>query len=132
MHFSRFFVISLASAYLAFASLVNAGPSAAQQRPAGKLPEIKKNCGMCHGSHVVKKGALLLKKPIAELCIECHRERIAPNEHKVGMVPSLNPQNLPLHDGKITCVTCHDPHQNTYGSLLRLPERELCSSCHPY
>jgi len=122
----------LVSVQLALAVPVNAGPSQTPDLPVGQLPEIKKNCGTCHGSHKAKKGATSLKKPIAELCIDCHRERIAPNEHKVGVVPPVNPQTLPLQDGKITCVTCHNPHQNEHGSLLRLPERELCSSCHPY
>ncbi len=132
MQTRHLFIINLIIIYLVLGSQVNAGSSAVLDRPAEKLPEIKKNCGLCHGSHNVKKGAIQLKKPIPELCIDCHKERIAPNEHKVGIVPPINPQKLPLHDGKITCMTCHDPHQNVHGGLLRLPERELCSSCHPY
>jgi predicted CXXCH cytochrome family protein len=94
------------------------------------LPAIKQDCTTCHGSHQMGKGALLLKKPLAELCIECHPKRITPAEHKIGIVPSMNTGTLPLADNKITCITCHDPHSNRYGHMLRIPARDLCQSCH--
>jgi len=31
----------------------------------------------------------------------------------------------------ITCLTCHDPHKNPYGNLLRMKETDLCLLCHP-
>ena len=102
-----------------------------KKRKTFKLPEIKKDCALCHGSHEVKKGTILLKKPVSELCLECHPDRKTPNEHKVDIVPSMQVKQLPLTEGKITCMTCHDPHQNTHGSLLRMPEPELCIACHP-
>jgi predicted CXXCH cytochrome family protein len=97
------------------------------QVPAAPLPEIKKDCSLCHLD--IQKGPAL-KKTVSDLCIDCHPDRKAPNEHKVDIVPSMQVKTLPLSAGKITCITCHDPHRNTYGKLLRVPQNKLCSQCH--
>jgi len=94
------------------------------------LPASKQDCTTCHGSHQKDKGTLLLKKPLSGLCIECHPDRMAPTEHKIGVVPSMNTGTLPLADNKLTCITCHDPHSNRYGRMLRVPAKALCQSCH--
>ena len=98
----------------------------------GTLPEIKKDCTLCHTSPEVKKGAARLKKPLSALCLDCHPDRNSANEHKVDIVPTMEIKELPLFDGKMTCVTCHDPHWNKYGSLLRTRKSDLCMQCHPY
>jgi hypothetical protein len=74
-------------------------------------------------------------------CTSCHE--IDPLfSHPVGVVPSmLVPTHLPLEDGRITCVTCHDydhfrkaatgPDEGS--ALLRSPGRQgpaFCSQCH--
>ncbi len=94
-----------------------------------KIPEIKKDCSLCHLSQPVK-GTPSLKKAVAELCIECHPDRKAPSEHKVDIVPSMKVGKLPLLNGTMTCATCHDPHANTYGKMLRVPAKRLCTQCH--
>ena len=103
---------------------------AAPKTEAFRLPAIKQDCTTCHGSHQKGKGSLPLKKPLAELCIECHPERMTPTEHKVGSVPSMQTGTLPLVDNKLTCITCHDPHSNRYGRMLRVPAKDLCQRCH--
>ncbi len=95
-----------------------------------KIPEIKKDCSLCHLSQPGSKGTAPLKKPVAELCIECHPERKAPSEHRVDIVPSMKVAKLPLTNGTMTCVTCHDPHANAYGKMLRVPAKSLCMQCH--
>jgi len=93
------------------------------------LPQIKKDCDTCHlpaGTH--KPGEL--KKPLSGLCLDCHRDRKAPAEHKVDIVPTMEVKGLPLFDGKIACPTCHDPHTNAHGSMLRMPATDLCRVCH--
>ena len=105
---------------------------AASRTPLLKaLPEIKKDCAICH---VLEEGKRTdrLKKQLSGLCLDCHLGRVAPSEHKVDIVPSMQVSGLPLTDGKITCITCHDPHANRYGTLLRLKETDLCLACHPY
>ncbi|OGW33133.1 MAG: hypothetical protein A2X58_06070 [Nitrospirae bacterium GWC2_56_14] len=103
---------------------------AAPKAEAFRLPASKQDCTTCHGSHQKSGGALLLKRPIAELCIECHPERMAPTEHKVGIIPSMKVGALPLADNHLTCITCHDPHSNRFERMLRLPAKDLCQSCH--
>ncbi|TAL24568.1 MAG: hypothetical protein EPN94_07045 [Nitrospirae bacterium] len=91
-----------------------------------------KDCNMCHLPHKMG-GGILLSKPLSELCSSCHQARIGAGEHKVGIKPSMPTEGLPLDtDGKITCITCHDPHgAKGYESLLRAPSfTELCKKCH--
>ena len=89
----------------------------------------KQDCSICHKSHQMKVTGLL-RKPISDLCLECHPTRKAPSEHVVDVVPSMEIKGLPLTDGKMTCVTCHDSHQNIYKGMLRVKPQDLCQSCH--
>jgi predicted CXXCH cytochrome family protein len=88
-------------------------------------------CSFCHLPHTGGKG-MLLKTPVNDLCLECHPDRKGMKEHKVDITPSMYRGKLPLSaDGKITCVTCHDPHQWSSQNLLRMETSELCLECHP-
>jgi len=91
----------------------------------------KHKCDYCHISHGTA-GGLLLKAPLSDLCFECHPDRKTPNEHRVDIVPSMQVGGLPLSkDGKMTCITCHDPHgQNSQSKFLRMNPSELCLKCH--
>jgi predicted CXXCH cytochrome family protein len=93
----------------------------------GALPEAKKDCAACHKD--ITKGPALIQ-PVPKLCLECHPDRKAPAEHAVDIVPSMPVRQLPLPGGRITCCTCHDPHSNSYGKMLRVPARDLCTRCH--
>ncbi|MBI5847980.1 MAG: cytochrome c3 family protein [Nitrospirae bacterium] len=95
----------------------------------GNMPEIKKDCLTCHTSHGAD-GELVLKEPITKLCLECHPDRKGPAEHKVDVIISSPVPGLPLTEGKMTCVTCHDPHSNANGAMLRMGREKLCLSCH--
>ena len=50
-----------------------------------------------------------LKTDITEMCTECHEygERSHPTDMAVDFEV---PVDLPLRNGKVTCVTCHYPH----------------------
>jgi predicted CXXCH cytochrome family protein len=60
--------------------------------------------------------------------------------HPVNIVPSMPvPGQLPLHDGRMTCLTCHEDSAEAHGAaradrtpLLRqrLSAEELCLKCH--
>jgi len=89
---------------------------------------IEKSCTFCHTDHKGKGGALL-KKDINELCSVCHQKRIAKGEHKVGIKISKPVKSIPLQDGKMTCISCHDPHSKT-AAMLRMPASDLCVLCH--
>ncbi len=124
MHTNPFAVRIPMALLLVMAAWFMAG---SRQAPAGPLPEIKKDCSLCHLD--IQKGPAL-KSSLSGLCIRCHPDRMAPNEHRVDIVPTMKVNNLPLSAGKITCITCHDPHSNKYGKLLRVPQNQLCSRCH--
>jgi predicted CXXCH cytochrome family protein len=97
---------------------------------AETIPELKKNCFLCHMLN--KKGTKIrLTVPINELCLDCHPDRKKPAEHEVDIRPSMRVRHLPLYNGKITCVTCHEPHGMTgLVKMLRAMPSELCSYCH--
>lgn len=96
-----------------------------------EMPPIKKKCETCHVSHNMG-GSLMLKAPLSELCLTCHPDRVAPSEHKVDIVPSMKVEKLPLdEEGRMTCVTCHDPHGTSkVVRMLRMESAKLCKSCH--
>lgn len=93
------------------------------------LPPVKADCTLCHTSADGARGAL--QKPVSELCQGCHPARMT-SGHKIDVVPSVVVPQLPLKDGKMTCITCHDPHSNAYPRMLRVQGKELCLLCHKY
>jgi len=94
-------------------------------------PQIMKACDTCHLPHAgAQAGKILLKKPLSTLCLDCHPGRKAPAEHAIDVIPSMSTGTLPLSGGKIACTTCHDPHANRYGKMLRVPASKLCIACH--
>lgn len=94
------------------------------------VPAIKKQCDICHLPHTMA-GEALLRAPISELCVDCHQDRKPPGDHVVDVVPSMPVGNLPLDEGMMTCVTCHDPHGSAgFPKLLRDKPGRLCSHCH--
>ena len=107
------------------------GVSADTPAIGGDMPGIKKDCTTCHVSHG-SGSMLVLKKPVALLCIECHPDRKGAAEHKIDVVPSVQVPGLPLTEGRMTCITCHDPHSNRNGMMLRIGPEEICLACHKY
>jgi predicted CXXCH cytochrome family protein len=80
------------------------------------------DCNNCHEStgvfHPLQDSAgFQLMDRIPALCYYCHEER----------VKSVYPHQ-PVEQGN--CLGCHDAHGSTGPSLLRLPEPDLCLSCH--
>lgn len=109
--------------------LACAGIASAQNPGTGNVPEIKKDCAICHVN--ISEGPAL-NKPLSDLCLDCHPGRKAPAEHKVDIVPSMTVRKLPLSEGNMTCITCHDPHADPYGNMLRERTKDLCFECHKY
>ncbi len=109
--------------------LLLTAPGCAFFEPGGKLPEIKRDCTICHQGDA-GKGKAVLNRPVSDLCVQCHQDRKAAGEHQVDVIPVMKVEKLPLSGGKMTCITCHDPHRNRYGKMLRVRPRDLCSVCH--
>lgn len=128
----RNLVIAAVYACAGIAACAAVSPPAVSRPPAAyPLPESKKDCSTCHLPAGTGTSPAL-KNKLSALCLDCHMDRVAPSEHQVDIVPKMEVKGLPLTDGRITCFTCHDPHRNPHGGLLRKPETELCLSCHPY
>jgi len=72
-----------------------------------------KYCLVCH-EQTPRQGVKLLKYggDLKQLC-RCHYSSIVKDLHPVGIEPSEEkkkrlPNDFPLQDGKIDCITCHD------------------------
>ena len=84
-------------------------------------------CTDCHNSDT--PGTTDLNKPLSMLCAKCHQERIAAGEHQVDIPATFIESNtLPQQNGKMTCITCHDPHGSSLA--LRMTDPDLCKQCH--
>ncbi|MCP2520128.1 hypothetical protein NLC26_03290 [Candidatus Aminicenantes bacterium AC-708-M15] len=103
--------------------------------PRGNLSERDLLCMKCHTDNVT----LQIEFPgfITNISKSNFLGKNMIDDHPVGIHVSesftfiRNKKSLPLGKNKtILCVTCHDPHQNTFPPLLRLPKNELCLTCH--
>lgn len=95
----------------------------AEERTEAHMP-----CTVCHRNDTDFQA---IKSSINETCLECH-PRAKRNDHPIRVAPKTVPQELPLDEGgKITCITCHEPHGKTnVKKLLRMEFSSLCLSCH--
>jgi len=84
------------------------------------------NCADCHRSTDPNNNDLI--QPLSGLCADCHIERIAAGEHVVDIPVNIPSNTLPLENGQLTCITCHDPHKVFAG--LRMGGMVLCRECH--
>jgi DmsE family decaheme c-type cytochrome len=82
------------------------------------------SCVSCHSVHSPKsEGGQLVKANAMALCAQCHREKVAKIDRS---------GHMPVREGKMACVTCHNPHGTANVKLLRagLSSAESCTSCH--
>lgn len=80
-------------------------------------------CSDCHNPMGNISGAgLLARSNINETCMMCHKEQ---------RVDFNRRSHMPLFEGKIGCLDCHNPHGTAFDTLLRTPTvNETCYSCH--
>lgn len=83
----------------------------------------KLSCSDCHNPMAKISATGLLKKPsINETCYSCHQQQrgeFAKRSH------------MPLPEGKISCVDCHNPHGSPTKALIKADSvNELCYQCH--
>ncbi len=102
-----------------------------------KNPHV--SCGTCHLSANPRRGGVLFAQGTdpSDTCLSCHDYK--ENHHPVDFtVPDATCIPLPLFDGKIRCLTCHEihggPDKTGTPRLLRngpYPDRRtICFLCH--
>ena len=81
------------------------------------------SCSDCHNPMAKLSDSGLLKKPsINETCYTCHQQQRAEFAKR---------SHMPLAEGKMTCVDCHNPHGSTSKQLLKADSvNETCYNCH--
>jgi hypothetical protein len=114
-------------------------PPQTQNQNAGAYHNPHTLCVSCHNSDSPRSDASLFPPGIepSSLCLSCHDYKI--NHHPVDFVPSdASSIPFPLHEGRITCLTCHEIHGGPghTGTLHLLrggpyPDRRtICFKCH--
>lgn len=81
-------------------------------------------CVTCHSVHNGQSEVAELKARSAnEACAVCHRVQASKMRRSAHM---------PLREGKMNCMSCHDPHGSTNVRLLKVGNwvNETCVSCH--
>lgn len=80
-------------------------------------------CPDCH--YIIAQrsgGSLLIAETPTETCLTCHFEKNSAIQKS---------SHMPIREGKMSCVNCHDPHGTTGPKLLKGNSvNELCYSCH--
>ncbi len=94
-------------------------------------------CGYCHVD--VENAPSKIDTDITGACQTCHSEYARTMSHPTSIYPSIPiPGDLPLTEGRLTCLTCHFVHVEE-GMLLRKKHNFLrrqvsgilfCSACH--
>ncbi|KAA0258915.1 hypothetical protein FHQ18_02925 [Deferribacter autotrophicus] len=99
------------------------------------------NCLSCHKVHNSKNKNLLIDK-VDNICLDCHKsggvaekKLVGKNSHPVDILPKIKiPKDMKLVNGKIECITCHEPHKaGTKNKFLRTDPKNLdifCYKCH--
>lgn len=84
------------------------------------------DCAMCHRDSPAT--AANVSRGPAAACDGCH-ESPTRVDHPVGIAMPRPSGGLPLFDGKVACVSCHNWHMEG-PQALRRPTEQLCTSCH--
>jgi len=84
------------------------------------IHQPRKDCSLCHDKsrQRVFSSQTYLRKPVPELCYECHADYTTSASYVHG----------PVAVGR--CLFCHNPHRSRIEHLLIEPEPELCFLCH--
>ena len=80
-------------------------------------------CSDCHNPMEKNSASgLLAKTTINDTCESCHQQQR--NEFNKR-------SHMPLHEGKMTCVDCHNPHGSATKPLLKAESTNVvCYTCH--
>lgn len=83
----------------------------------------KVGCADCHNPmEKVSANSLLARQNISETCYQCHAQQRAEFRKR---------SHMPVPEGKMSCVDCHNPHGSATKPLLKADSvNEVCYTCH--
>jgi len=83
----------------------------------------KLGCADCHNPMERNSASgLLVRQSISETCYQCHAQQRAEFKKR---------SHMPLPEGKMSCVDCHNPHGSPTKPLLKADSvNEVCYACH--
>jgi len=106
----------------------------------GKPHEFSSDeCSLCHFDE--KNDLMNIKPRITYACETCHANLKQTQSHPTDIYPMLSiPKDMPLTQGKLTCITCHYVHPKKKKLFVRKPYflRRLvrgplfCNVCHEF
>ncbi len=81
------------------------------------------SCSDCHNPMAkLSRQGLLTENSINQTCFNCHQQQRAEFRKR---------SHMPLPEGKMSCVDCHNPHGSANSALLNaLTINQLCYRCH--
>lgn len=81
------------------------------------------SCADCHNPmERVSPTGLLVRASINDTCETCHPQQRGEFNKR---------SHMPLHEGKMSCVDCHNPHGSATRPLLKADSvNVLCTTCH--
>ncbi len=85
-------------------------------------PFATDDCMMCHEPHAADR-ASLLKRPVPQLCAQCHTLK----GYQEGVHPVAK---HPQQSQDLTCADCHNPHGSPYRYFLIHEPETFCNTCH--
>ena len=80
-------------------------------------------CSDCHNPMArIAASGLLAKTSVSETCFTCHQQQRTEFRKR---------SHMPLLEGRISCVDCHNPHGSVTRPLIKADSvNQLCYSCH--
>jgi len=98
---------------------------------------LTSECVLCHMD--AKNDPDNIRPSMANACFNCHREVTEVMSHPTNIYPNIPvPADMPLTDGKLTCLTCHyvhpkkekQPTERHYFLRRLVRESHFCRVCH--
>jgi DmsE family decaheme c-type cytochrome len=80
-------------------------------------------CSDCHNPmDKVSVNSLLVKPTITQVCVQCHQQQRS---------EFMKRSHMPVLEGKMSCVDCHNPHGTVTRPLLKADSvNDVCYTCH--
>lgn len=96
-------------------------------------PFIDGQCNGCHDPHSTNN-EWVLKKSSEEICLNCHKPKSTLKNHKHPF--NVKPKNKLMAnleltaEGRLECLSCHNPHSSKRRFMLKSETDTICVGCH--